>query len=114
MWCANRRVTQVLSWDLNRLALVRRVATLPEPVTALAVDDVSGIIAAAAGATLTLWTVGGPACLLVSGGKHPLRAASAAAQVNGSKLSELVGKDDAPVLSVAFAQSPNDLVLLME
>lgn len=48
---------EVIVWDLSRLILVRRLPHHPAPVTAIAIDHVTGDIVTCAGNHLFVWTV---------------------------------------------------------
>ena len=61
---------QVLVWDLNRLSLTRRLPIHPAPISAVAVNDLTGDIVTAAGVHLFVWAINGDLVAYVRTGDH--------------------------------------------
>ena len=54
----------VILWDLSSLAFVRQLPEFPSPITAVYVNDLTGVILTAAGVLLAVWSTNGD-CLAV-------------------------------------------------
>lgn len=54
----------VILWDLSSLSFVRQLPEFPSPITAVYVNDLTGVILTAAGVLLAIWSINGD-CLAV-------------------------------------------------